>query len=229
LFRANGIRGTLKLPVSTNSNVILLVFTNTARQELASKAGAHIVGGEELVTPIMEGKLEFNRCLATTDMLNTVMKLARYLGPKGLMPNSKNGSALICYRFVLGTLTNDLVPTIKESLNNIPFRIERHAGLANIPVARLEFEPLQIKANVVAVVEKILSLSTVKKRPSDFITAMQLSMHGHPGVLIKRSEYEQLQGVGLKSNYKIPVKPLFSMKPFKPRKDTPLVTDIVYG
>lgn len=82
----------MKLPVSTNSTVILLVFTNTAKQELAKKAGAHIVGGEELVAPMLEGKLEFNRCLATTDMLNTVMKLARYLGPKGLMPNSKNGT-----------------------------------------------------------------------------------------------------------------------------------------
>lgn len=81
----------MKLPISTNSTVILLVFTNTARKELAQKAGAHIVGGEELVAPMLEGKLEFNRCLATTDMLSTVMKLARYLGPKGLMPNSKNG------------------------------------------------------------------------------------------------------------------------------------------
>jgi hypothetical protein len=101
--------------------------------------------------------------------------------------------------------------------------------LANIPVARLEFEPLQIKANVVAAMERILSLSTLKKKPSDFIKSVYLSMHGHPGVLIKRSEYEQLQSVQLNPNHKIPIKTLFSMRPFKPVKDVPTVPDIVYG
>lgn len=81
----------MKLPISMNSGAILLVFTSPDRQDLARRAGAHIVGGEELVGPMLEGKLDFNRCIATTDMLSVVMKLARYLGPKGLMPNAKTG------------------------------------------------------------------------------------------------------------------------------------------
>lgn len=179
------MRGSIRLPFSMDSTARLLVFTTPNKVEAAKAAGATFAGGEELIDPIIEGKLDFNRCIASKEMLPVVMKLARYLGPKGLMPNAKAGTAeLICS---LGTLTSDLENAIAESFGSIPFKVERYAGLVNIAVAKLSFEPEQIRANVVSALEKIQAISPEKR----FIACIHLSMHGHPGVLVAKACFEK--------------------------------------
>lgn len=90
--RQNGIKGIVKLPHTIDTNAKLLVFTTKEKRDEAISLGAHIAGGENLLQDIIEGKLEFNKCIAMTETLPLVMKLARYLGPKGLMPNAKAGT-----------------------------------------------------------------------------------------------------------------------------------------
>ena len=125
-FRSNGFRGVLNIPNPEllNSRPSILVFASSEQKEKASAAGANIVGGEELVPALIEGTLPtFNRCLATTTMLSTVMKVARILGPKGLMPNVKTGT------LVDG---KDIGDAVKNCLQSVPFKIEKHAGLLNM-------------------------------------------------------------------------------------------------
>lgn len=93
MHRSNGVRTIIQLPAPVGSeSVRLLVFAKPANYEVARLGGALIVGGEDLIDPIIEGRLEFDRCIATQDMLPVVMKIARVLGPRGLMPNPKIGT-----------------------------------------------------------------------------------------------------------------------------------------
>lgn len=169
--------------------------TNDSSLSLSSLSSSHplvTVGAEELVQHIIEGKFDYiNRCLATPDMSSSVIRLARYLGPKGLMPNLKNG-----------TLTDDLDTAIKQSLNSAPFRIERGSGVGNIVVGRLDMDPREIKANLLACFEKINSLFAHNEGEKEAkrkgfgeindvygIKKAALTMHGQWGIVLKKSEY----------------------------------------
>jgi len=89
---SNGIRGVINLPTSINEDTKVLVIAPPDQAEQARRAGAHIAGGSELVPEIISGKLKFNRCIATPQMMPVLTKLARFLGPLGLMPTIKNGT-----------------------------------------------------------------------------------------------------------------------------------------
>ena len=107
----------------------ILVFASGPSAEAARSAGATIVGGEELIVPLLGNELPvFNRCLATTAMLPTVMKVARILGPRGQMPNVKTGTLVPAEEIALA---------IRRSLQSVPFRIEKRAGLLNMTVGRV--------------------------------------------------------------------------------------------
>lgn len=124
--RSNGIRSVLNLPHPEllNRRPSILVFASGDQARQALNSGANIVGGEELISSLIEGTLpEFNRCLATTAMLPTVMKVARILGPKGMMPNVKTGT------LVDG---KDIGTAVKNCLQSVPFKIEKNAGLLNM-------------------------------------------------------------------------------------------------
>src|SRR5690606_29176663 len=125
-YSSNGIRGVINLPVSINSDARVLVLAPPDMIDQAMKCGAHIAGGAELVQDIITGKLKFNRCIATPQMMPVLTKIARYLGPLGLMPTVKSG-----------TLTNDIAAAVKSALNNVPFKIDRRAGLTHIRVGIL--------------------------------------------------------------------------------------------
>ena len=117
----------MALPHPLSQSTRILVFASPAQQAAARSAGAHIVGGEDLLPGLITNTLPaFNRCIATTEMLPVVMKVARILGPKGLMPNVKTG-----------TLTEDVTAAVRSALLNVPFKIEKNAGLLNLSIAKV--------------------------------------------------------------------------------------------
>lgn len=108
------------------------MFANEEQGRVATSAGANLVGGEELIPALIEGTLPaFNRCLATTSMLQAVMKVARILGPKGLMPNMKTGT------LVEG---KEIGNAVKNCLQSVPFKIEKHAGLLNMSLGSVSWD-----------------------------------------------------------------------------------------
>jgi len=146
----------------------------------AKAAGASIVGGAELIPQIIEGKLEFNRCVATKNMIPVITKIARYLGPKGLMPTIKTGTISIVDLFnrfslflslflfslflsLLGTLTDDIENAIKSSIDKIPFRIAKN-GLMNSLIARTSFSNEQILENFNAIMKHLECFSSNAKK-----------------------------------------------------------------
>ena len=125
----------MRLPVQMQLSQRILVFTTPDKFEVARERGGDIVGGEELMPDILEGRLKFDRCIATTNMLPLVTKLARYLGPLGLMPNVKTG-----------TLTNDVEKALEDARANVPYKIEKFTGVFNVPVAKVlspEYSPVR--------------------------------------------------------------------------------------
>ena len=116
----------LQLPTPIQLDERVLVFTGPENRERALRAGADIVGGDERLNDLLEDRLKFDRVIATTDMVSLVTKLARVLGPRGLMPSLKTGS-----------LTNDVEKALFDIRTNVPFRIEKFTGLFNIPIAKV--------------------------------------------------------------------------------------------
>lgn len=123
----NGFRGFFTLPqLVKKDDEAVLVFCPPSQVEEAQRAGAKYAGGAELMNDIVEGKLKFTRCLATPEMIPTVTKLARILGPMGMMPNVKHG-----------TLTTDIPGAISKCLNNIPYHVTKVTGVMNICAAKV--------------------------------------------------------------------------------------------
>lgn len=123
----NGFRGFFTLPhVVPKEDESILVFCPPAQVEAAKQAGARFAGGAELMGDVVEGKIRFTRCLATPEMIPTVTKLARILGPLGMMPNVKHG-----------TLTTDIPGAISKCLNNVPYHVTKVTGVMNICAAKV--------------------------------------------------------------------------------------------
>lgn len=136
----------LSLPHTLNVGTRILVLCPEAQWGRAKAAGAAIVGSGELVDDILEGKLHFDRCLATTDQMSVLARLARILGPQGLMPNVKTG-----------TLTTDVEGAIRGALANTPFRIDRETALFRLPFARLSWGLEEARANLRVIMEYLSS------------------------------------------------------------------------
>lgn len=123
----NGFRGFFTLPhLVPKEDEAVLVFCPPSQTEAAMKTGAKYAGGAELMGDIVDGKLKFTRCLATPEMIPTVTKLARILGPMGMMPNVKHG-----------TLTTDIPGAISKCLSNVPYHICKMTGVMNICAAKV--------------------------------------------------------------------------------------------
>ena len=123
----NGFRGFFTLPHSVpKAEEAVLVFCPPGQVDSAVQAGAKYAGGAELMNDIVDGKLKFTRCLAMPDMIPIVTKLARILGPMGMMPNVKHG-----------TLTKDVPAAISKCLNNVPYHITKVNGVMNICAAKV--------------------------------------------------------------------------------------------
>lgn len=138
------VRGTVVLPHGTGKTTRVIVFAQGEKAQEALRAGADEVGGDDLVKKIDDGWFEFDVAIATPDMMGTVGRLGKKLGPRGLMPNPKSG-----------TVTFDIERAVSEiKSGRIEFKVDR-AGIVHVPVGKASFTPEQLAANVAALVDAI--------------------------------------------------------------------------
>jgi large subunit ribosomal protein L1 len=165
------VRGVVLLPHGTGKSLRVAVFAKGPKAEAAKAAGADIVGAEDLAEKVQAGQIEFDRCIATPDMMGVVGKLGKVLGPRGLMPNPK-----------LGTVTNDVAEAIKASKGGqVEFRAEK-AGLIHAGVGKASFGKDAIVDNVKAFVGAVN-----RAKPS-----------GAKGTYIKKVSLSSTMGAGVK-------------------------------
>ncbi|MGH6913508.1 MAG: 50S ribosomal protein L1 [Geminicoccales bacterium] len=138
------VRGTVDLPHGTGKAVRVAVFARGDKAEEAETAGADVVGAEDLAQKIQEGEINFDRCIATPDMMPVVGRLGRILGPRGLMPNPK-----------LGTVTPNVGQAVKAAkAGQVQFRVEK-AGLVHGGVGKASFDDALLIANIKAFVDAV--------------------------------------------------------------------------
>ncbi|MBU1240039.1 50S ribosomal protein L1 [Myxococcota bacterium] len=171
------IRSSVVLPHGTGKTVRVLVFAKGEKAQEAQDAGADFVGAEDLVDKIQaENWLDFDKTIATPDMMRVVGKIGRILGTRGLMPNPK-----------VGTVTFDVGQTVRELKGGrIEFRVEK-AGIIHVPVGKISFGPQKIKENVLAVIEILQKLrpSTAK---GTYFKSISLSPTMGPGLKLDVSQ-----------------------------------------
>jgi large subunit ribosomal protein L1 len=137
------IRGMLSLPNGTGKTVRVAVFTENSQDD-AKKAGADVVGGEDLIARVLDGNIDFDRVIATPDMMPKMSKVARVLGPKGLMPNPK-----------LGTVTTNVADAVKTAkAGQIEYRADK-SGIVHAGVGKMSFETSKLVENVNALIDQL--------------------------------------------------------------------------
>jgi large subunit ribosomal protein L1 len=169
------VRGVVQLPHGTGKRLRVAVFAKGEKAQLARDAGADIVGDSDLAEKVQAGQIEFDRCIATPDMMAVVGRLGKVLGPRGLMPNPK-----------LGTVTNDVAEAVKAVKGGqVEFRAEK-AGLVHAGVGKASFSKEALIENVKAFVGAI-----AKAKPSgakgSYIKKVSLSTTMGPGVKLEVS------------------------------------------
>jgi large subunit ribosomal protein L1 len=165
------VRGVVNLPNGTGRTLKVAVFARGAKADEAKAAGADIVGAEDLVTIVQAGTIDFDRCIATPDMMPLVGRLGKVLGPRGLMPNPK-----------VGTVTNDVAAAVKASKGGaVEFRVEK-AGIVQGSVGKASFGEEKLVENVRAFVDAVS-----KAKPQ-----------GAKGTYIQRVALSSTMGPGLK-------------------------------
>src|SRR5512136_953577 len=166
------VRGTCVLPHGTGKTVRVLVFAKGEKEKEATDAGADYVGSDDLVEKIKGGWLDFDRVVATPDMMGTVGKLGKVLGPRGLMPNPK-----------VGTVTFDVGKVVKElKAGKVEFRVEK-AGIVHTPVGKVSFGLDKLLDNVTALLEMIVKLKPASSKGT-YLKSISLSTTMGPGVMV---------------------------------------------
>jgi large subunit ribosomal protein L1 len=171
------IRGSVALPHGTGKTVRVLAFAKGEKAKEAEEAGADYVGAEELVEKIQkEGWLDFDKVVATPDMMGVVGKIGRILGPRGLMPNAKTG-----------TVTFDIGKAVKDiKAGKVDFRVDR-AGVVHMPIGKVSFGPDKLKENFAAVAETILRMKPASAKGT-YVKGVALSTTMGPGVKLDPAE-----------------------------------------
>ncbi|MCW3835787.1 50S ribosomal protein L1 [Sphingomonas canadensis] len=170
------VRGVVTLPKGTGKTVRVGVFARGPKAEEALAAGADVVGAEDLLETIQGGKIEFDRCIATPDMMGLVGRLGKVLGPKGLMPNPK-----------LGTVTMNVGEAVKAAKGGqVEYRVEK-AGIIHSGIGKASFPAEDLRANFDALVDAV-----VKAKPSGakgkYLRKVALSSTMGPGVKVDVAE-----------------------------------------
>ena len=169
------VRGVCQLPSGSGRSVRVGVFAKGAKADEAKAAGADVVGAEELADQVQAGTIDFDRCIATPDMMPVVGRLGKVLGPRGMMPNPK-----------VGTVTNDLEEAIKASKGGqVEFRVEK-AGIVHAGVGKASFTEDQILANVKALIDSIMKAKPTGAKGT-YVKKVALSSTMGPGVKIELS------------------------------------------
>ncbi len=165
------VRGVVQLPNGTGKAVRVAVFAKDAKADEARAAGADLVGAEDLAEKIQQGEIDFDRCIATPDMMAVVGRLGKVLGPRGLMPNPK-----------LGTVTPDVATAIAaQKGGQVEFRVEK-AGVIHAGVGKASFSEDALEANVRAFVDAVQ-----RAKPS-----------GAKGTYIRKIAVSSTMGAGVK-------------------------------
>ena len=170
------VRGVVSLPKGTGKDVRVAVFAKGDKADEARAAGAEVVGAEDLMEAIQGGQMDFDRVIATPDMMGVVGRLGKVLGPKGLMPNPK-----------LGTVTPNVGEAVKAAKSGqVEFRVEK-AGIIHAGIGKASFPEADLKANFDAFVDAI-----VKARPSGakgkYVKKIAITSSMGPGVKIDTTE-----------------------------------------
>jgi len=174
------VRGVVNLPKGTGKTVRVAVFAKGGKADEATAAGADVVGAEDLMETIQGGQINFDRVIATPDMMGIVGRLGKVLGPKGLMPNPK-----------LGTVTMDVTKAVTDAKSGqVEFRVEK-AGIVHAGIGKASFSEGDLRENFNAFMDAI-----VRNKPSGakgkFVKKISLSSTMGPGVKI---DLEQVEGV----------------------------------
>jgi large subunit ribosomal protein L1 len=166
------VRGAIMLPHGTGKTVRVLVFARGEKEREALAAGADFAGADELVAKVQEGFMDFDRVIATPDMMGAVGKLGRILGPRGLMPNPK-----------VGSVTQDVSKAVVEAKGGkVEYRVDK-AGVVHCRIGRVSFEHKAISENAQALIREL-----IHKKPSTakgtYLKSITLSSTMGPGVRI---------------------------------------------
>ncbi len=173
------IRSTVNLPGGTGKEVRVAVVAKGEKVKEAQDAGADLVGADELVAKIAEGFLEFDKLVATPDAMAMLSKLGKILGPKGLMPNPKDG-----------TVTFDVGKTVKElKAGKVSFRAEKDGGVVQMAIGKLSFADSKLLANLHAVVETVIKLKPPSVKGT-YIKSVYLSSTMGPGIRLDVSSLQ---------------------------------------
>ena len=165
------IRGMLTLPNGTGKSVRVAVFTANAQDE-AKKAGADVVGGEELIDSVAAGNINFDRVIATPDMMPKMSKVARILGPKGLMPNPK-----------LGTVTNNVADAVATAkAGQIEYRAEKK-GIIHAGIGKMSFETAKLVENANALIEQLKKVKPASAK-GQYILGISVATTQGPGLKV---------------------------------------------
>lgn len=165
------VRGVVNLPNGTGKNVRVAVFARGDKADEAKAAGADLVGAEELVDIVQKGTIDFDRCIATPDMMPLVGRLGKVLGPRGMMPNPK-----------VGTVTTDVAAAVKASKGGaVEFRVEK-AGIIHAGIGKVSFEVKALEENIRAFADAV-----TKAKPA-----------GAKGNYVKKVSVTSTMGPGLK-------------------------------
>ena len=164
------VRGVVNLPNGTGRDVRVAVFARDAKAEEAKKAGADLVGAEDLVESILKGEINFDRCIATPDMMPLVGRLGKVLGPRNLMPNPK-----------VGTVTPDVGAAVKAAKGGaVEFRVEK-AGILHAGVGKASFTEAALEENIRAFTDAV-SRAKPAGAKGTFVKRVAISSTMGPGV-----------------------------------------------
>jgi large subunit ribosomal protein L1 len=174
------VRGTVSLPHGTGKSVRVLVFAKGEKEKEAQEAGADVVGCEELIERIQGGWTDFDRAIATPDVMGQVGRLGKVLGPRGLMPNPKSG-----------TVTFDVARAVREFKGGkIEFRVEK-AGIVHAPFGKKSFPAAQLVENASAVLEALIRAKPASSK-GKYLKGIAVSSTMGPGVKVDPNSVQAL-------------------------------------
>lgn len=164
------VRGTTALPHGTGKKVRVLVFAKGEKEQEARQAGADYVGSDDLMEKIKGGWMDFDYAIATPDLMASVGKLGKQLGPRGLMPNPKTGTVT----FEVGKAVNEI------RKGRVEFKVEK-AGIVQVPVGKVSFDPAQLYDNAAAIIESVIKAKPVSCK-GRYLKSVTISSTMGPGV-----------------------------------------------
>jgi len=174
------VRGTVVLPNGLGREVKVLVFAKGEKETEAKEAGADFVGNDELIEKIKGGWFSFDKAVATPDMMGTVGKIGKLLGPRGLMPNAKTG-----------TVTMDVAKAVSElKAGKIDFRVEK-AGIVHAPMGKVSFGVEKLMENIAAFLDTIVRLKPASSKGT-YLKGIAISTTMGPGIKIDTSSVKDL-------------------------------------